>query len=248
MAPNKTRNAGRQLLILRNRLKALENPSKIASLRRREAGLLLELGQREEAVAVATTLAETDNDDGSARAFLADVLASAGKWKAAEASFTLAARICARSGREQKARALLAGPVFLLAEARGDYGTCIKVAPTPLLRNRALRLSGKKPGSSDEVPNESPWRELFILEEVHAGGDSSLLSGILDTWKAGEAEWRWRILFEGALIESASGRLSGQWGSYLRETGKKVLDPRYPGERKVLKRLLRGNFVKNSPR
>ncbi len=245
MAPNKTRNAGRQLLILRNRIKDLEDSSKMPSLRRREAGLLLELGQRDEAVAVATSLAETNARDGSALAFLADVLASAGRWASAEKTFTAAAGLCAETGREEKAEALYAGPVFLLAEARGDFETCLQVAPFPLLRNRALRLSGHESGESSQ-PDSSPWRELFILEKVHKQGNVSLLSGILDHWKAGEAEWRWRILFEGAFLEYSSGEVSRQWGDYLRETGKKVLDPRYPGERKALKRLLRGYFVKNS--
>ncbi len=215
------------------------------SLRRREAGLLLELGQRDEAVAVATSLTEADTRDGSALAFLADVLASTCRWAAAEEKFTAAARLCAETGREEKAVALYAGPVFLLAEARGDYETCMQVAPFPLLRNRALRLSGHEPGEITE-PDSSPWRELFILEKVHNQGDVSLLNGILHSWKAGEAEWRWRILYEGAFLEYSSGEVSRQWGDYLRETGKKVLDPRYPGERKTMKKLVRGYFVKNS--
>lgn len=246
MAPNKTRNAGRQLLILRNRMKALEDHAKMPLLRRREAGLLLELGQRDEAVAVATSLAEMDENDGSSLAFLADMLASTCRWGAAEEKFTAAAKICAETGRKEKATALFAGPVFLLAEARGDYKTCWQVAPFPLLRNRALRLAGEKQRSIDE-PAESPWRELFLLEKVHAGGDISLLSGILHHWKAGEAEWRWRILFEGAFLEYAAGKVSRQWTTYLRETGNRVLDPRYTRERKAMKKLIRGHFVNINP-
>lgn len=246
MAPNKKRNAGRQLLILRNRMKAPENTSKIASLRRKEANLLLELGQRDEAIAVATSLTEADSGDGSELAFLADILAGASKWRLAEENFAAARLLCLKSGREEKAFALAAGPLFLLAEARKDYDSCLRIAPSDLLRNRALRLSEQIPVGVIP-PEASPWRELYLLEQVHSGGDPSLLSGILDNWKSGEAEWRWRILYEGASLEQRSGLPGKQWSIYLRETGRKVLDPRYPSERKALKRMLQGGFVKNFP-
>jgi len=246
MAPNKTRNAGRQLLILKNRMKTIENSSKIPSMRRREAVLLLELGQRDQAVAVAASLAEADDDRGSGLAFLADILASCGRWAAAREKFTAAAEMCAEKGRKEKAFSLAAGPLFLLAEAVKDYETCLLVAPLPLLKSRALRLKGLEPEKTPQ-PGNSPWRELWALEEVHVSGKVSLLDGILDNWKSGEAEWRWRILFEGAFLEFKSGTVSKQWGVYLRETGKRVLDPRYPGERSALKKMLHGHFVKNCP-
>jgi hypothetical protein len=85
------------------------------------------------------------------------------------------------------------------------------------------------------MPETSPWRELFLLEQVHSGEDAALLAGILDHWKAGEAEWRWRILFEGAMLTLDSGGPMKQWRLYFRITGRKVLDPRYFQERKRLK-------------
>lgn len=208
-----------------------------ASLKRLEANLLLELGLRDEAVAVATSLAGENSDGGSAYAFLADILAGMGRWRLAEENFVIAHRMCIESDRAQKAFSLAAGPLFLLAEARGDHERCMEIAPSELLRNRARRLSGETT-VEDKQPDRSPWKELFLIEKVHSGGSYGILNGILHDWKAGEAEWRWRILFEGASLCREAGAGMRQWKLYLGQTGGKVLDPRYPKERKLLKRLL----------
>ncbi len=215
-------------------MKAETDMAKIASLKRREAVTLLELGQREEALAVATSLIEGSTASPGDFAFLADIYASVAKWRPAEEYFTKAHRLCLEAGKAEKAESLAAGPLFLLAEARGDHRRCIEVAPTGLLRRRALRLSGEPPPPVP-MPEASPWRELFLLEQVHSGDDPALLAGILDHWKAGEAEWRWRILFEGAMLTLDSGGPMKQWRLYFRITGRKVLDPRYFQERKRLK-------------
>ncbi len=242
MAPNTTRNAGRQLLVTRNRLKTEKTSSKRASLKRLEAGLLLELGQKDAAVAVATSLAKDNSENSSERAFLADILARAFFWSDAEREFTEAHRLCISSGNTTKAIALASGPLFLLAEAREDYGRCLEVAPIDVLRQRALRLMGNEsqPGS---VPPESPWREIAILEKVYSGGNPSVLADLLAHWTCGEAEWRWRILFEGASLAAVVGTSVKPWKKYLKQTGTKVLDPRYFIERRDLKRLLSTSFV-----
>jgi len=228
---------GRQLLIVRNRLKAEVDIAKKASLKRLEANLLMELGQRDEAVAVAASLADSNSLSPGDRAFLANILALACRWRLAEQNFSIAHRLCVESGRTSKAYSLAAGPLFLLAEAREDYTRCLEIAPSELLRNRARRLSGGKSLSIEE-PSDPPWRELFLIEQVHSGADPVILNSILSDWKAGEAEWRWRILFEGAVISSRAGTGMKQWRMYLDQTGGKVLDPRYPGERKQLKQMV----------
>lgn len=245
MAPNKKRNAGRQLLITRNRLKAETKPSKIASLKRLEVNLLLDLGMPEEALVVATALAEAHNRDSSAAAFLGDILARTSKWSTAEEQFTLAYELCLSMNKAEKAFSLAAGPMYLLAEARKDYTRCMEIAPSDILRARALRLSGKKAETFIQ-PETSPWRELYLIEKAHAGSSPAALLGILDDWTAGEAEWRWRILFEGAVIACRTGVGLKQWRRYLKQTGGRVLDPRYFTERKQLKALLNRGFVKNS--
>jgi tetratricopeptide (TPR) repeat protein len=237
MAPNMKRIPGRQLLIVRNRLKAETDIAKKASLKRLEANLLFELGLRDEAVAVAASLADQDSAGGSAYAFLADILAGMGRWRLAEENFVIAHRMCVESNRSLKAFSLAAGPLFLLAEAREDYERCIDIAPSELLRNRARRLSGAERVDAPK-PDCSPWKELFLVEQVHSGGNFSILNDILHDWKAGEAEWRWRILFEGAVLCSEAGSSMKQWKMYLGQTGGRVLDPRYPHERKLLKMLL----------
>ena len=170
MAPNTTRNAGRQLLITRNRLRIEKNTSKIASLKRIETGLLLELGQGDAAVAVATSLVELNPEGSGEHAFLADVLARTFSWSGAEEEFTVAHGLCIRAGNQKKAFSLASGPLFLLAEARGDHQRCLEIAPMDTLRNRALRLAGREqePVSSETV---SPWREINILEKVLCGGN-----------------------------------------------------------------------------
>lgn len=236
MAPNKKRNAGRQLLNLKRRMNALEDQSKMPILRRREASLLMELGRGSDAVAIAASLAGEDTD-GSAMAFMADIYSRLGRWRDAEEWFTKAFSACLDAGREEKALAMASGPMFLLAEARGDHARCLEVAPFDVLRARASRLGGTPLGEYAE-PQESPWREIHILEAVHRGADPSLLLGVLDSWSCGEAEWRWRILFEGSVLFFRGQRPGRQWKKYLSETGKTVLDPRYHRERKELKRIL----------
>ena len=246
MAPNKKRNAGRQLLITRNRLKAETNPSKKASLKRLEANLLLDLALPEEAMIVASALAEAHPADAGAAAFLGDILARTGKWSASEEQFTRSYEICLTLNKKKKAFSLASGPMFLLAEARGDYERCIQVAPSQLLRNRALRLSGKRTADDTAPPESSPWRELHLIERVHNGSAPGILRGVLDDWTAGEAEWRWRILFEGGVISGEVGAGLKQWRRYLKLTVGRVLDPRYFQERKQLKAVLNTGFVKNS--
>lgn len=242
MAPNTTRNAGRQLLITRNRLRIEKNTSKIASLKRIEAGLLLELGQGDAAVAVATSLVELNPELSGEHAFLADVLARTFSWRAAEEEFNVAHSLCVQAGNHGKAFSLASGPLFLLAEARGDHGRCLEIAPMDILRNRALRLAGREqePISGGAV---SPWREIAVLEKVFCGGNPYSLPGLLADWNCGEAEWRWRILFEGAGAAIEAGMSAKPWKKYLKLTRKKVLDPRYFIERRDLKRLLGRGFV-----
>jgi len=241
MAPNTTRNAGRQLLITRNRLKIEKIHSKRKSLKRIEAGLLLELGQREAAVSVATSLVEENPDGNRERAFLADILARCCAWDAAEEEFAVAHSICLSTGKLDKAFSLAAGPLFLLAEARGDFRRCLEVAPVDVLRNRALRLACDEP-ENDSIPTLSPWREIAILEKVHGGGNPHVLPGLLADWTYGESEWRWRILFEGAELAVSADMSTKPWRKYMKQTGAKVLDPRYFIERRDLKKLLNRGF------
>ncbi len=244
MAPNTTRNAGRQLLVTKNRLRTEKNPSKRVALKRLEAYLFLELGQKETAVAVATSLVEGNPEGSGERAFLADILARSFFWADAEEKFTEAHRICLSAGKREKAFSLAAGPLFLLAEARGDYRRCLEIAPMPVLRNRALRFIGEKPETST-VPSVSPWREIAILERSLSGGNPHVLAGLLVDWTCGEAEWRWRILFEGAVIAVEAGMSVKPWKRYMKQTGAKVLDPRYFIERRDLKQLLSRGFGNN---
>ena len=246
MAPNTTRNAGRQLLITRNRSRTEKNPLKIASLKRLEAELLLELGQKDAAVAVATSLVEMNPQGSRERAFLGDILARSFSWIDAEEEFAEAHRLCLANGKTEKAFSLAAGPLFLLAEARGDHPRCFEIAPIDVLRNRAIRLSeGKllqKP-VPHAVPAVSPWREVAVLEKVLNGGSPHVLVDLLAKWTCGEAEWRWRILFEGAASAIGAGLSAKPWKRYMKQTGAKVLDPRYFIERRDLKQLLNRGFV-----
>ncbi len=242
MAPNTTRNAGRQLLITRNRLRTEKNPSRIATLKRREAGLLLELEQKEAAVDVAASLVKQNPEANSDRAFYADILARTFHWTAAEYEFSEAHRLCIASGKVEKAFSLAAGPLFLLAEARGDFERCSEIAPMETLRFRALRLAGEKT-DVPSVPRESPWREIALLEKVILGGNPHVLPSLLANWTCGEAEWRWRILFEGAAAAMEADMPVKPWKKYLKQVGNSVLDPRYFIERRDLKRLLSRGLV-----
>lgn len=238
MPRNKTTNHGRQLLITKSRLKTEKNPVKIALLKRKEAYLLLQLGHRAEALLVSTALSESNPSNSSHKAFLADILCRTSQWRLAEDTFAEAHRLCLATDKIDKAFSIASGPLFLLAEARGDYKRCVEIAPLPVLLNRAERLMGEKVMNID-IPEIEPWNHVAKLEGVHLGNNPHILPTLLKDWNLGEVEWYWRILFEAANLAVSNEMSLKPWRKQLKQLHTIVLDPRYFIERRDLKKLLR---------
>ena len=230
------RPGGCQLLALKNRLRQETDPDVTMKLRQREVKILLELGQMPQAVSAARALPP----DGTGLSILADVLCRGSRWKEAESVFEEARRVRISEGSEARAGALARGPLFLLAEARKDWGRCAELADTQVLCARVARLSGggAKPAAWPGTEAGFPWDTLAMLEACHGGADPSCLLPALQEWGRGEREWKWRVLFEGATLSAAAGLNPGPWRRLFRSMDGLVLDPRWPAERKALKTVL----------
>lgn len=229
------RPGGCQLLALKNRLHQETDPDAILKLRQREVKILLELGQMPQAISAARAL----RPDGTGLSILADVLCRGSRWKEAESVFEAARRVRMDEGSEARAQALARGPLFLLAEARKDWGRCAELADIPVLCARVARLSGTETEPGEPARGEGfPWDTLAMLEACHGGADPSCLQMALQEWGRGEREWKWRVVFEGATISAASGLNLGPWRRLFRSMDGVVLDPRWPAERKALKAVL----------
>lgn len=229
------RPGGCQLLALKNRLHRETDPDVVLKLRQREVKILLELGQLPQAVSAARALPP----DGTGLSILADVLCHGSRWKEAESVFEGARRARMDEGSEARARALARGPLFLLAEARKDWGRCVELADLPVLCARVARLSGAGTGPDEPTCDEGfPWDTLALLEACHGGGDPARLPEAVQAWGRGEREWKWRVVFEGATLTASAGLPLGPWRRLFRSIDGVVLDPRWPTERKALKTVL----------
>lgn len=211
------------------------DPDVILKLRQREVKILLELGQMPQAISAARALPP----DGTGLSILADVLCRGSRWEEAESVFEAARRVRMDEGAEARAQALARGPLFLLAEARKDWGRCTELADLPVLAARVARLS-----ACETAPGEPscaggfPWDTLAMLEACHGGADPSCLPVALQAWGRGEREWKWRVVFEGASLTVSAGLNPGPWRRLFRSMDGVVLDPRWPAERKALKTVL----------
>ena len=229
------RPGGCQLLALKNRLHHETDPDVTQKLRHREVKILLELGQLPQAISAARALPP----DGTGLSILADVLCRGSRWKEAESVFEAARRVRIDEGSESRARALARGPLFLLAEARGDWERCAELADLPVLGARVARLSRGITGQDTTSSEEGfPWDTLALLEACHGGGDPARLPEAVQAWGRGEREWKWRVVFEGATLTASAGLNLAPWRRLFRAIDGVVLDPRWPSERKALKTVL----------
>jgi hypothetical protein len=229
------RPGGCQLLALKNRLRQETDPDVKLKLRQREVKILHELGQMPQAISAARALPP----DGTGLSILADVLCRGSRWKEAESVFEAARRVRMDEGSEARVKALARGPLFLLAEARKDWARCAELADLPVLAARVARLSGGESEPGDPAGQEGfPWDTLAMLEACHGGADPESLPLALQAWGRGEREWKWRVVFEGAILSAAAGLNPGPWRRLFRSMDGVVLDPRWPTERKALKTVL----------
>ena len=216
-------------------LKSETDPQTALRLGQREVRILLELGQTSQALAAARSLRRS----GTGLSVLGDVLCRTGRWKEAESVFEQARRARLEEGMEGRAAALARGPLFLLAEARGDWERCMELADIPVLRARAERLSGAPGDPCPAGDSEGyPWTTIALLEACHLGRDPAVLPETLAGWGRGEKEWKWRVVAEGSELFVRSGLPLDAWIRPFRSISGPVLDPRWLAERKALKTFL----------
>ncbi len=232
-----TARLGRRLMRLKQRIARETDPARLRKLRKDEAQTMLELGQPEQAAGLAGKLAEDYPDWPAGWALLGDLRCRLSRWEGAEEAFSRAVELREAAGMDSAW--LRQGPLYLLAEARGDHGRCLDLADTGtgtgrVLRCRALRLMGRECDLPGGGMSEPLAKRLLPLERAWRGADPRAMPPALDGWDD-EREWRWRFVVEGVALFERAGLSPSPWRKALRDFGSPVADPRYPAERKSLK-------------
>jgi len=235
-----TARLGRRLMRLKQRIARETDSARLRKLRKDEAQTMLELGQPEQAEELAESLAADHPDWPAGWALLGDLRCRLSRWDGAEEAFSRAVEV--RSAAGMDAAWLRQGPLYLLAEARGDSGSCLELADTGtdtgrVLRCRALRLTGRKNSLPGGHLSEPLAGRLLALERAWRGADPRIMPPALECWED-EPEWRWRFVVEGVELFERAGLSPSPWKKALRAFDTPVADPRYSAERKSLEKLL----------
>jgi tetratricopeptide (TPR) repeat protein len=235
-----TARLGRKLMRLKQRIARETDPARSRKLRKAEVQTMLELDQPRQAAGLADKLAADFPDWPAGWALLGDLRCRLARWDAAEEAFSRAVELREAAGMD--AAWLRQGPLYLLAEARGDHGRCLELAGTGtdtgrVLRFRALRLlerDGRPPRAGTAEPLAG---RLLLLERAWRGADPRIMPPALEGWED-EPEWRWRFVVEGVELFGRAGLTPSPWKKALRAFDAPVADPRYASERKSLEKLL----------
>jgi tetratricopeptide (TPR) repeat protein len=227
---------GRQLLSLRNRIQSGPDPSVLRKLRRREIRILTELGNNSAAIDNCRKLIEDNPSWAPGYSIMADLLCRTGEWAEAETQFEKSASMHESAGNTEGAGRLRTGPVFRLAESRGDYERCISLSSGSgdlncILNVRARRLS-EGTTEIEQLSEPENWlaAKLYHLEAAWSGSaPQGLLEQTLD-WENTEPEWRWRFIVEGRQIWKIKGMDLSGWSRPVKNTVCPVLDPRFHAE------------------
>lgn len=227
--------SGRQLLAVRNRLRGESDPAARRKLLRREVRLLVDLGNLREAEKSARRILEENPEWPGGHSILADMACRTGDWMEAEELFGRAALMLGETGDREGAARLRTGPLYRLAEARGDHAECSRLcadggALGQVLACRAARRSGAT-GSTETLSGEGFLTlRLAALEEAWRGYSPRGLLELAEDWGNTEPEWRWRLLVEAIGLWRDSGLDVRKWRRPVRDTVCPVLDPRFSEE------------------
>lgn len=226
---------GRRLLAVHNLILSEGDPSRKMKLRKEEVALLAELGNISAALSSAEALVSYYPDWPAGHAAAADIACRAGRWTEAEELFCRAAELHRVAGREQACQRLETGPLYRLAEARGDYARCLELCGSTgelamVLKARSMRLLGRVADLPTCCLEPLPIR-LLLLESAWAGGDTAALPDAALEWGGPEPEWRWRFIVEGLDLHVSRGGSASDWRQAVAETKYPILDPRFGRER-----------------
>lgn len=226
---------GRQLLATRNRLRDEQDLGARLKLLRREVRLLVSLGDMNSAAESADRLLEENPHLPAAFSIKADLACRNGNWQSAEELFGKAEEEYLILGDTAGAERLGTGPLFRLAEARGDFQECRRLCNgtgdlKTVLAARCARLSGSSGGPALPVSDDPLAFRLSRIEASWRGGAPRDLLDLAVDWQGTEPEWRWRLIVEGIELWKRRGLNPRPWKRPVRETVCPVLDPRFHDE------------------
>ncbi len=213
----------------------MTDPSGLRKLRRREIRILLQLGNLSAAGDKCRELASDNPSWPPGHSIMADLACHSGRWEEGERLFERAAREHEAAGNAKAAARLRIGPVYRLAEARGDFEKCLSLCSGEgeLKSVLKIRLERQLGSNTARLPEEiQDWlaQRLLMLESAWRGIQQSGLLRIAVEWLNNEPEWRWRFIVEGMIVWKRDGLDPGGWKKSVRSTVCPVLDPRFHSE------------------
>lgn len=226
---------GRRLLSIRNRISLVTDPAGLRKLRRKEIRILLQLGNLSAAGDICGKLVSDNPSWAPGYSIMADLACHSGEWEEGEKLFERAAGKHEAAGNSEAAQRLRTGPLYRLAEARGDHEKCLSLCSgagelSGVLKARYERRSGsKETGLPVEMQDQLAGR-LLALEWAWRGAKQSELLQTAVEWSNTEPEWRWRFIVESMTIWRRDGLDLDGWKKTVRSTVCPVLDPRFHTE------------------
>lgn len=211
------------------------DPSRLRKLRRKEIRILLKLGNLSAAGDICGELVSDNPSWPPGYSIMADLACHSGQWEEAEKLFEKAAAEHESEGNIESAERLRTGPVYRLAEARGDYEKCSSICSgegelMSVLKIRSGRLLGNNDEKLPTLPENWLAQHLLTLEKAWRGISHQELLRKAVEWDNTEPEWRWRFIVESRDIWKGMGLDMSEWIRPVRDTACPVLDPRFHSE------------------
>ncbi|RKZ09250.1 hypothetical protein DRQ25_07085 [Candidatus Fermentibacteria bacterium] len=226
---------GRRLLSIRNRISLVTDPVGLRKLRRKEIRILLQLGNLTAAGDICGKLVSDNPSWAPGYSIMADLACHSGKWEEGERLFERAAGEHEAAGNSEAAQRLRTGPLYRLAEARGDHEKCLSLCTgtgdlNSVLKARSERQREITDSTLPEETHDQLAGRLLSLESAWRGTKQSELLQTAVEWSNTEPEWRWRFIVESMAIWERNGLDLDGWKKPVRSTACPVLDPRFHTE------------------
>ena len=216
-------------------MSSVSDPTGLRKLRRREIRILLQLGNISAARDICGTLVSDNPSWPPGYSIMADLACHSGEWEEGEKLFERAAREHEAAGNIEAAQRLRTGPLYRLAEARGDHKKCLSLCSGggDLSIVLTARSERQREITDSRLPDETEDQlagRLLALESAWRGTKQSELLQTAVEWSNNEPEWRWRFIVESMIVWKRDGLDLDGWKKPVRSTVCPVLDPRFHTE------------------